>query len=73
MAKKKQIPLTHKFKLGDTARFKFAGSWHTGTIIELTKDNDGHATYTATSSANGRIYPCLGLNESKEIGWVSYS
>lgn len=71
--KKKKIPLTHKFKIGDTVRFKFAGSWHQGTIIELTKETDGHATYTATTSANGRVYPCLGLNESREVGWVLYS
>jgi hypothetical protein len=40
-------------------------------VIELTKENDGHATYTATTSANGRIYPCLGFNESKPVGWIS--
>ena len=68
--KKKQIPTKHKFKIGDVVKFKFAGSWHVGQIIELTKENDGHATYTTTTSANGRIYPCLGINESKETGWV---
>lgn len=72
MPKKKQYPKKHKFKIGDKATFKFAGSWHVGQIIELTFENDGHATYTATTSANGRIYPCLGLNASKETGWVHY-
>ena len=70
MRKKKQIPTKHHFKVGDVVTFKFAGSWHRGTIIELTIESNGHATYTATTSANGRIYPCLGYNESKETGWV---
>lgn len=70
MAKKKQIPTEHKVKLGDIVRFKFAGSCHQGEIIELTFDPDGHATYTATTSGNGRIYPRLGLNQSKEVGYV---
>jgi len=69
---KKIIPTEHKFNIGDIVHFKFAGSWHKGKIIELTNDNDGHATYTATTSANGRIYPCLGINKSKEVGWVHY-
>lgn len=72
MAKKKNIPTKHKFKIGDRVTFKFAGSWHIGNVIELTTENDGHATYTTTTSGNGRIYPCLGLNESKEVGWVNY-
>lgn len=72
MARKKQVPKKHKFKIGDRVIFKFAGSWHVGQIIELTTENDGHATYTATTSANGRIYPCLGINGSKEVGWVNY-
>jgi len=67
---KKQIPKRHKFKIGDVVTFKFAGSWHKGPVVELTYDNDGHATYTATTSANGRIYPCLGIDQSKEVGWV---
>lgn len=69
--KKRLIPKRHRFKIGDTVKFKFAGSYHIGTVIELTKENDGHATYTATTSANGRIYPCLGFNESKPVGWIS--
>lgn len=70
MPKKKQVPKKHKFKIGDRVVFKFAGSWHIGQVIELTTENDGHATYTATTSGNGRIYPCLGLNGSKDVGWV---
>jgi len=50
--------------------FKFAGSWHRGEVIELTFDPDGHATYTTTTSGNGRIYPRLGINQSKEVGWI---
>ena len=69
MARKK-IPKRHKCKIGDIVTFKFAGSWHRGEVIELTFDTDGHATYTATTSGNGRIYPRLGINESKEVGWV---
>ena len=72
MPKKKQVPKQHKYKVGDRVVFKFAGSWHVGQVIELTTESDGHATYTATTSANGRIYPCLGTNGSKDIGWVHY-
>ena len=70
MPKKKHIPTTHKFKVDDRVVFKFAGSWHVGHVIELTTENDGHATYTATTSGNGRIYPCLGIDGSKETGWI---
>lgn len=70
MKKKKILPTKHVYKVGDVVTFKFAGSWHKGQIIELTTESNGHATYTATTSANGRIYPCLGLNESNETGWV---
>ena len=70
MRKKKKYPKRHRYGIGDVVKFKFAGSWHTGTIIELTKENDGHATYVASTSANGRIYPCLGLDESKPTGWI---
>ena len=72
MPKKKQVPKQHKYKVGDRVVFKFAGSWHVGQVIELTTESDGHATYTATTSANGRIYPCLGINESKDVGWVHH-
>jgi plastocyanin len=68
--KKKYIPTKHVFKVGDVVTFKFAGSWHKGKVIELTQENNGHATYTATTSANGRIYPCLGLNGSNDTGWI---
>ena len=71
MRKKKKYPKRHRYHIGDVVKFKFAGSWHIGTIIELTKENDGHATYVASTSANGRIYPCLGLDESKPTGWIS--
>lgn len=72
MPKKKKVPKQHKYNVGDRVVFKFAGSWHVGQVIELTTESDGHATYTTTTSANGRIYPCLGINESKEVGWVHY-
>jgi hypothetical protein len=72
MAKKKDKPKRHKYKIGDVVNFKFAGSWHIGEVMELTKENDGHATYTATTSGNGRIYPRLGLDGSCETGWIRY-
>lgn len=68
--KRNNFPTKHKFKIGDTVTFKFAGSKHQGQIIELTKQTNGHATYTATTSANGRIYPCLGLDGSNDTGWI---
>lgn len=68
--KKKPVPKRHRYKVGDVVKFKFAGSYHTGEVLELTKEPDGHATYTATTSANGRIYPCLGINNSKPVGWI---
>ena len=70
MPKKKTIPKRHKCGVGEVVVFKFAGSWHRGEVIELTFDPDGHATYTTTTSGNGRIYPRLGINQSKEIGWI---
>lgn len=69
--RKKYIPKRHYYKIGDVVKFKFAGAWHVGEVIELTKEKDGHATYTATTSANGRIYPCLGVDQSKPVGWIS--
>lgn len=67
--KKKKIPKTHRYKVDDVVVFHFAGSTRTGTVIELTKEADTkHATYTVSSG--GIIYPCLGLNGSKEVGNV---
>lgn len=68
--KKPNKPLRHKCKVGDVVKFKFAGSFHYGEVIELTKDTDQHATYTVTTSGNNRIYPRLGLNGSKWVGYV---
>lgn len=71
MAKKRPVkPKRHKCKIGDVVKFKFAGSFHYGEVIELTKEKDGHATYTVTTSGNNMIYPCLGLNGSKETGYI---
>lgn len=58
------------YNIGDDVQFVFAGSWRVGKIIELSKQPDGNATYTAKAS-NGRIYPCLGINGSTETGWIS--
>jgi len=71
-SKKTPKPTKHKFKLGDRVYFKFAGSWHKGNVTELTFQTDGHATYTAVTSGNGRVYPCLGLNGSNDTGWIHY-
>ena len=64
--KKKRLPKTHRYKIGQLVVFRFAGSTRTGNVIELTKEDDKHATYTVKSSEV--IYPCLGLNGSKDIG-----
>lgn len=69
MKKKKSIPKTHRYKINDRVVFKFAGSTRVGVVIELTKELTGHATYTVvTSGIRTRIYPCLGLDTSKDIG-----
>ena len=68
MKKRKKLPTRHKFKLNSTVRFSFAGSERKGELIELTKEDSGHATYTVKSC--GVIYPCLGLVDSKDIGNV---
>ncbi len=66
--KKKYIPKRHRFDIGDRVKFHFAGAYKTGTIIELTKEDNGHATYTV--KAQGVIYPCLGFEKSKDVGNV---
>lgn len=68
--KRDNKPKRHKFKIGDVVRFRHAGSTRTGQVTELTKENDQHATYTVTTSGNGRIYPCLGLDGSKPLGYI---
>ena len=68
--KRNKIPKRHKYKLGDIVIFKFAGSWRKGKVIELTRQPDNHATYTCMTSGNNRIYPQLGLDGSKETGWI---
>jgi len=65
---KRSIPKTHKAKIGDVVRFKHAGRIRSGQVIELTKQTDGHATYTVVSQHV--IYPQLGLNGSKWIGYI---
>ena len=62
------IPKTHKAKVGDMVKFKHAGRIRTGKTVELTKQTDGHATYTVASQ--GIIYPELGLNGSKWMGYI---
>ena len=65
---KRSIPKTHKAKIGDTVKFKHAGRVRTGRVVELTKQADAHATYTVVSQ--DIIYPQLGLNGSKWIGYI---
>jgi len=64
--KKKKIPTRHKFRIGDMVGFIFAGTTRVGKIIELTKEENKHATYTITSK--DIIYPCIGLVDSKDVG-----
>ena len=58
---------THKYKLDTVVVFVFAGSKRVGKIIELTKE-EKQATYTVLS--RGIIYPCIGLDYSKEVGSI---
>lgn len=67
--KKIKLPKTHKYKIGDIVRFRHAGSIRYGQVTELTKETD-HATYTVMTSGNDRVYPCLGLDGSKELGYI---
>lgn len=67
--KKKTFPKRHKRKIKDRVHFYHAGSYRKGTIIELTFENNGHATYTVDGDDN-KIYPCLGLDESKPGGYI---
>ena len=66
MRKKKIVPKRHRFKLNDRVIFLHAGSFRAGTVIELTNEVDGHATYTVRCLGIGRIYPCLGIDGSKD-------
>jgi len=64
---KRVIPKRHKFELNSKVVFLHAGSYRAGVVTELTKEEPtGHATYTVVCSARGIIYPCLGLDRSKE-------
>lgn len=58
--------MTHKFKIGEIVDFRFAGKSRVGHVIERTREDNRHATYTVES--NGVIYPCLGLENSKQVG-----
>lgn len=64
--KKKIIPKRHRYKVGDKVIFIHAGSYRGGKVMELTKESDGHATYIVKCLGIGRIYPCLGLDGSKD-------
>ena len=66
--KKSTIVKRHKVAIGDTVKFKFAGKIRVGIVIELTKKDNGEATYTVESQQI--IYPQLGLNGSNWIGYV---
>lgn len=67
---KKNKPKTHRVKIGTRVRFKHAGRFRTGQVTELTFDPDGHATYTVVTSADNKIYPRLGVDGSKWMGWI---
>lgn len=64
--KKKIIPKRHRFKVNDKVIFLHAGSYRAGVVIDLTKESTGHATYTVRCLGIGRIYPCLGIDGSKD-------
>ena len=66
-----KYPKRHKFSIGDKVIFVFAGSKRIGWVIERTweevgVDPKGHATYVVASG--DKIYPCVGVDGSKEFG-----
>ena len=69
--KRKNYPKRHLYKINDIVVFVFAGPKRIGKVIERTWEEvgvnpKGHATYVI--SANGRQYPCVGIDGSKEFG-----
>jgi hypothetical protein len=69
--KRKNYPKRHKFSINDKVIFVFAGSKRIGWVIERTWeevgiDPKGHATYVIASG--DKIYPCVGVDGSKEFG-----
>ena len=69
--KRKSYPKRHTYKINDVVVFTFAGSKRIGRIIERTWEDVGvklnvHATYVIEST--GKIYPCVGVDGSKEFG-----
>ena len=68
---RKKYPKRHLYKINDRVVFVFAGSKKIGKIIEKTWEDVGmklnvHATYVIQSA--GTIYPCVGVDGSKEFG-----
>ena len=69
--KRKNYPKRHLYKINDIVVFVFAGSKRVGHIVEQTWDEvgmnpKGHATYVIHS---GKIvYPCVGVDGSKQFG-----
>lgn len=68
---KKNYPKRHTYKINDIVVFVFAGSKRIGKIIELTWEEvglnpKGHATFVIKSGS--KIYPCVGVDGSKEFG-----
>lgn len=69
--KRKKYPKRHLYKINDIVVFVFAGSKRVGHIVEQTWDEvgmnpKGHATYVI--KAQGRFYPCVGIDGSKDFG-----
>jgi hypothetical protein len=69
--KRKNYPKRHTYKINEVVVFVFAGSKRIGRVIERTWEevgvtSKGHATYVIV--ANGRQYPCVGVDGSKEFG-----
>tara|TARA_Y100000389_G_C17200422_1_gene383370 strand:+ start:148 stop:630 length:483 start_codon:yes stop_codon:yes gene_type:complete len=69
--KRKKYPKRHSFDISARVVFKFAGKTRFGYVVEKTfeevGDNPkGHATYVIHS---GKIvYPCVGVDGSKQFG-----
>ena len=69
--KRKNYPKRHTYKINDVVVFVFAGSKKIGRVTELTWEEvgvnpKGHATYVIKSGS--KIYPCVGIDGSKEFG-----
>ena len=66
MKDKSKFSKRHKYGVGDVVTFRFIGVKKTGTIMELTKGNNGWATYKIKGD-DKTIYPGTGVGNENEF------